>query len=399
MSTATATSRFAGVDFYAVDTLLSEEERAIRDTVRSWVDDNLMPIIGECYLEGKFPRQLIPQMAELGFFGANLPEEYGCAGLNNVAYGLIMQELERGDSGVRSFASVQGALVMYPIYAFGSEEQRKQWLPRLASGQDIGCFGLTEPDFGSNPGGMITTARATKDGWVLNGTKMWITNGSQATVAVVWAKTGDINDAKSIRGFIVPTDTKGFTGKDQKGKLSLRASDTSELHLEDVQLPKDAVLPKSGGLKSPLSCLTQARYGISWGAIGAAMACYDEAVRYAKNRVMFGRPIGQTQIQQVRLADMLSEITKAQLLTLQLGRLKDAGTMTPDQVSLAKRNNVNMATECARESRRLLGANGILAEYHSMRHMANLESVYTYEGTHDMHSLILGQAITGLSAF
>jgi len=399
MSTATAASRFAGVDFYGFDTLLSEEERAIRDTVRSWVDDNLMPIIGECYIEGKFPRQLIPQMAELGFFGANLPEEYGCAGLNNVAYGLIMQELERGDSGIRSFASVQGALVMYPIYAFGSEEQRRHWLPRLASGQDIGCFGLTEPDFGSNPGGMITTARETKDGWVLNGTKMWITNGSQATVAVVWAKTGDISDSKSIRGFIVPTDTRGFTGKDQKGKLSLRASDTSELHLEDVHLPKDAVLPKSGGLKSPLSCLTQARYGISWGAIGAAMACFDEAARYAKNRVMFGRPIGQTQIQQVRLAEMLSEITKAQFLTLQLGRLKDAGTMTPDQVSLAKRNNVNMATECARESRRLLGANGILAEYHSMRHMANLESVYTYEGTHDMHSLILGQAITGLSAF
>jgi len=399
MSTAAATSRFAGVDFYGFDSMLSEEERAIRDTVRSWVDDNLMPIIGECYIEGKFPRQLIPQMAELGFFGANLPEEYGCAGLNNVAYGLIMQELERGDSGIRSFASVQGALVMYPIYAFGSEEQRRHWLPRLASGQDIGCFGLTEPDFGSNPGGMITTARETKDGWVLNGTKMWITNGSQATVAVVWAKTGDISDSKSIRGFIVPTDTRGFTGKDQKGKLSLRASDTSELHLEDVHLPKDAVLPKSGGLKSPLSCLTQARYGISWGAIGAAMACFDEAARYAKNRVMFGRPIGQTQIQQVRLAEMLSEITKAQFLTLQLGRLKDAGTMTPDQVSLAKRNNVNMATECARESRRLLGANGILAEYHSMRHMANLESVYTYEGTHDMHSLILGQAITGLSAF
>jgi glutaryl-CoA dehydrogenase len=399
MSTATATSRFAGVDFYGLDTLLSEEERAIRDTVRAWVDDNLMPIIGECYIEGRFPRELIPQMAELGFFGANLPEEYGCAGLNNVAYGLIMQELERGDSGVRSFASVQGALVMYPIYAFGSEEQKKKWLPRLAGGQDIGCFGLTEPDFGSNPAGMITTARETEDGWVLNGTKMWITNGSQATVAVVWAKTGDINDSKSIRGFIVPTDTKGFSGKDQKGKLSLRASDTSELHLEDVHLPKDALLPKSGGLKSPLSCLTQARYGISWGAIGAAMACYDEAVRYSKNRVMFGRPIGQTQIQQVRLADMLSEITKAQFLTLQLGRLKDAGTMTPDQVSLAKRNNVNMATECARESRRLLGANGILAEYHSMRHMANLESVYTYEGTHDMHSLILGQTITGLSAF
>ena len=399
MATATTTARFTGVDFYGFDTLLSEEERAIRDTVRGWVDDNLMPIIGECYIEGRFPKELIPQMAELGFFGANLPEEYGCAGLNNVAYGLIMQELERGDSGVRSFASVQGALVMYPIFAFGSEAQKKHLLPRLASGQEIGCFGLTEPDYGSNPAGMITTARETKDGWVLNGTKMWITNGSQATVAVVWAKTGDIDDPRSIRGFVVPTDTRGFSARDQKGKLSLRASDTSELHLDDVHLPADAILPNSGGIKSPLSCLTQARYGISWGAIGAAMACYDEAVRYAQTRIMFGRPIGQTQIQQVRLADMLTEITKAQFLTLQLGRLKDAGTMTPQQVSLAKRNNVNMATECARESRRLLGANGILAEYHSMRHMANLESVYTYEGTHDMHSLILGQDITGFSAF
>ena len=399
MATATTTARFTGVDFYGFDTLLSEEERAIRDTVRGWVDDNLMPIIGECYIEGRFPKELIPQMAELGFFGANLPEEYGCAGLNNVAYGLIMQELERGDSGVRSFASVQGALVMYPIFAFGSKAQKKHWLPRLASGQEIGCFGLTEPDYGSNPAGMITTAKETKDGWVLNGTKMWITNGSQATVAVVWAKIGEIDDPRSIRGFVVPTETRGFSARDQKGKLSLRASDTSELHLDDVHLPADAILPNSGGIKSPLSCLTQARYGISWGAIGAAMACYDEAVRYAQTRIMFGRPIGQTQIQQVRLADMLTEITKAQFLTLQLGRLKDAGTMTPQQVSLAKRNNVNMATECARESRRLLGANGILAEYHSMRHMANLESVYTYEGTHDMHSLILGQDITGFSAF
>jgi glutaryl-CoA dehydrogenase len=310
-----------------------------------------------------------------------------------------MQELERGDSGIRSFASVQGGLVMYPIYAFGSEEQKRHWLPRLASGQEIGCFGLTEPDFGSNPGGMITTAREAADGWVLNGAKMWITNGSQATVSIIWAKTGAIDDTKSVRGFIVPTSAPGFTSRDQKGKLSLRASDTSELVLQDVKVPKDAILPKSGGMKSPLSCLTQARYGIAWGAIGAATACYDEAVRYAQNRVMFDRPIGQTQIQQVRLADMLTEITKAQLLTLQLGRLKDAGTMTPQQVSLAKRNNVNMATECAREARRLLGANGILVEYHSMRHMANLESVYTYEGTHDMHSLILGQAITGLSAF
>ena len=389
----------SGSDFYDFDTLLSEEERAVRDTVRAWVDENLMPIIGDCYIEGRFPKELIPGMAELGFFGANLPEEYGCAGLNNVSYGLIMQELERGDSGIRSFASVQGALVMYPIFTFGSEEQREEWLPRLASGEDIGCFGLTEPDYGSNPAGMITTARETADGWVLNGTKMWITNGSQATVAVVWAKTGDVDDVSSIRGFIVPTDTPGFSGKDQKGKLSLRASDTSELHLEDVHLPKDAILPNSGGIKSPLMCLTQARYGIAWGGIGAAMACYDEAVSYSLNRVMFDKPIGHTQIQQVRLADMLTEIVKAQFITLHLGRLKDAGTMRPEQVSLAKRNNVDMACDAAREARRLLGANGILAEYHSMRHMANLESVYTYEGTHDMHGLILGQAITGAQAF
>jgi glutaryl-CoA dehydrogenase len=331
--------------------------------------------------------------------GANLPESYGCAGLNNVAYGLIMQELERGDSGVRSFASVQGALVMYPIHAFGSEEQKQHWLPRLAAGKEIGCFGLTEPDYGSNPAGMITTARETPEGWLLNGTKMWITNGSQATVAIIWAKTGGVDDPASIRGFIVPTGTPGYTARDQKGKLSLRASDTSEIHLAEVRLPKDAILPKSGGIKSPLSCLTQARYGIAWGALGAAMACYDEAVRYAGTRVMFGKPIGATQIQQVRLAEMLTEITKAQCLVLQLGRLKDAGRVTPQQVSLAKRNNVHIACECARETRRLLGANGILAEYHSMRHLANLESVYTYEGTHDMHSLILGQHITGHAAF
>jgi len=314
-----------------------------------------------------------------------------------VAYGLIMQELERGDSGVRSFASVQGALVMYPIYTFGSEEQKKTWLPQMASGKVIGCFGLTEPDYGSNPAGMITVAKEAKGGWVLNGAKMWITNGSTAQVAVVWAKTG--KDADSIRGFLVPTDAKGFSAKDQKGKLSLRASDTSELVLQDVHVPKDALLPESGGLKSPLMCLTAARYGIAWGAVGAAMACYDEAVSYAKNRIMFGKPIGGFQLQQARLAEMLTEITKAQLLCLQLGRLKDAGTVTPQQVSLAKRNNVSMATDIAREARRLLGANGILAEYQAMRHLANLESVYTYEGTHDIHTLILGQEITGLSAF
>ena len=392
-------AEYTGVDFYDIDSLLSEEERAVRDTVRQWVDDQLMPVIGACYIEGRFPKQLIPGMAELGLFGANLPEEYGCAGLNNVAYGLIMQELERGDSGIRSFASVQGALVMYPIYTFGSEAQKQYWLPRLANGTEIGCFGLTEPDYGSNPAGMITTARETADGWVLNGTKMWITNGSQATVSILWAKTGAIDDPASIRGFIVPNNTPGFESRDQKGKLSLRASDTSELYMQDVLVPKDALLPTSGGIKSPLMCLTQARYGIAWGGVGAAMACFDEARRYAANRVMFGKPIGQTQLQQERLANMLTEITKAQLLVLQLGRLKDQGKATPSQVSLAKRNNVNIACECAREARRLLGANGILIEYHSMRHLANLESVYTYEGTHDMHSLILGQEITGLAAY
>jgi glutaryl-CoA dehydrogenase len=390
---------FEAVDFYDVESLLSEEERAVRDTVRRFVDNEVMPVINEHYLEGGFPVHLVPKIGELGLLGSTLPEQYGCAGLNNVAYGLIMQELERGDSGIRSFASVQGALVMYPIFTYGDEAQRMRWLPKLASGELVGCFGLTEPDYGSNPGGMITTARETKDGWVLNGAKMWITNGSMADVAIVWAKTGALNDSKAIRGFIVPTDTKGFTAKDQKGKLSLRASDTSELVLEDVHVGKDALLPNSGGLKSPLSCLTQARYGIAWGAIVAAMACFDEAVRYAKNRVQFDRPIGGFQIQQARLAEMLTEITKAQLLCLQLGRLKDRGTMTPEQVSLAKRNNVSMAAECAREARRLLGANGILVEYQSMRHMANLESVYTYEGTHDVHTLVLGQAITGLSAF
>ena len=392
-------ARFQGVDFYDVDSLLSEEERQVRDMVRQWVDDKLMPVISQCYVEGRFPKQLVPEMAELGFFGANLPEQYGCAGLNNVAYGLIMQELERGDSGVRSFASVQGALVMYPIHAFGSAAQKQHYLPKLASGELIGCFGLTEPDFGSNPAGMITTARETKDGWVLNGAKMWITNGSTADVAIVWAKTGALDDTGTIRGFIVPTDAPGFTAKDQKGKLSLRASDTSELVLENVKVGADALLPSSGGIKSPLMCVTQARYGIAWGAIGAAMGCYDEALAYGKQRVVFTKPIAGYQLQQQRLADMLTEITKAQLLCLQLGRLKDKGTMTPFQVSLAKRNNVSMACECAREARRLLGANGILAEYTAMRHMANLESVYTYEGTHDMHTLILGEQVTGIAAF
>jgi glutaryl-CoA dehydrogenase len=393
-------ARFEGIDFYDIDSLLSEEERLVRDTVRAWVEDRLMPVIGDAYVGRRFPKELIPELAELGVLGANLPEKYGCAGLNNVSYGLIMQELERGDSGIRSFVSVQGALVMYPIYAFGSEEHRTEWLPRLASGDAIGCFGLTEPDYGSNPAGMITRAERTGDGWRLNGAKMWITNGSMADVSVVWAQTGELGDVRGIRGFVVPTDTPGFSAKDQKGKLSLLASDTSELVLEDVDLPESAMLPGSTeGLKHPLMCLTQARYGIAWGAVGAAMACFDEALSYAKERVMFDAPIGGKQIQQVRLADMLTSITQGQLLTHRLGRLKDEGTMTPQQVSLAKRANCDMATDIAREARRLLGGNGILAEYHSMRHMANLESVYTYEGTHDIHSLILGQTLTGINAF
>ena len=388
-------------DLFNIDSALTEEERAVRDSVHRFVDERVMPIIGTCYVDGRFPRELVPEMAELGLFGANLPEEYGCAGLNNVSYGLIMQELERGDSGIRSFASVQGALVMYPIFAFGSEEQKLHWLPQMAKGEVIGCFGLTEPDYGSNPAGMITRARAQKDGsWVLNGGKMWITNGSTAQVAVVWAKTeDDDSDGRSIRGFLVPAASRGFSAKDQHGKLSLRASDTSELVFSDVHLPADAVLPKSGSLKSPLMCLTQARYGIAWGAIGAALGCYEEALAYSKTRVMFDKVIGAFQIQQVRLAEMITEIIKGQLLALHLGRMKDAGTFTPQQVSVAKRNNVSIATDIAREARRLLGANGILAEYASMRHMANLESVYTYEGTHDIHSLVIGQAVTGLSAF
>ncbi len=388
------------IDFYNIDSVLSEEERAIRNTVRQFVDDNILPIIGDAYVEGRFPKELIPKMGELGLYGANLPEEYGCAGLNNVSYGLIMQELERGDSGIRSFASVQGALVMYPIFAFGSEEQKRHYLPKMATGEIIGCFGLTEPDYGSNPAGMITRAKEQPDGsWIISGAKMWITNGSTAQVAIIWAKTNDDPSEKSIRGFIVPTDSKGFTAKDQKGKLSLRASDTSELSLDEVRVGPDALLPKSGGLKSPLMCLTQARYGISWGALGAAIACFEEALKYAGQRVMFGKPIAGFQIQQARLAEMVSDLVKGQLLSLHLGRMKDKNLMTPQQVSLAKRNNVDIATNIAREARRLLGANGILAEYSAMRHMANLESVYTYEGTHDVHTLVLGQAVTGISAF
>jgi len=370
----------------------------VRDMVRQWVDEQLLPVIEDCYIEHRFPKELIPQMGELGLFGPNMPEQYGCAGLNNVGYGLIMQELERGDSGVRSFGSVQSSLVMYPILEFGSEEQRAYWLPKLAAAEVIGCYGLTEPDHGSDPGGLTT--RAVKDGneWVITGTKMWITNASVADIAIIWAQTGELGDSKSIRGFIVETDRDGYVAKNQKGKLSLLASDTSEISLQEVRVPDENRLPSAAGLKSALMCLNQARYGIAWGAVGAAMGCYDEALSYAKNRTQFDRPIAGFQIQQIRLVEMLTEITKGQLLAIQLGRLKDRGEARHTHVSMAKRNNVSMACDVSREARRLLGANGILIEYQSMRHMANLESVYTYEGTHDIHGLIVGAEITELSA-
>ncbi len=401
---------FKGVDYYDLSSLLSDEERLVRDTVRRFVDERVMPVIEDHYQAATFPMDLVQPMAELGVLGANLPEEYGCAGLNNVAYGLIMQELERGDSGIRSFASVQGALVMYPIYAFGSEEQKRRWLPRLASGDAIGCFGLTEPDFGSNPSGMRTVAERTDGGWVLNGSKMWITNGTLAEVAVVWAKTRGAAAAEGgtpqkgagdgkIRGFLVERGTRGFTAPEMHRKHSLRASVTSELLFDDCEIPAENLLPLSGGLKSPLLCLTQARYGIAWGACGSAMACYDEALRYSLERVQFGRPIAGFQLTQAKLADMLTEITKAQLLCYQLGRLKDRGDMRPAQVSLAKRNNVAMALEIARQARTVLGANGITSEYQVMRHANNLESVLTYEGTHEIHTLVLGQDVTGIAAY
>jgi glutaryl-CoA dehydrogenase len=365
----------------------------VRDTIREFVSDNVIPIIEKHNREGTFPMHLIGPLAELGILGANL-KGYDCPGLNNVAYGLIMQELERGDSGLRSFASVQGSLVMYPIFTFGSEKQKQKWLPELASGRKIGCFGLTEPDFGSNPGGMLT--RAVRDGetWILNGTKRWITNGSIADVAIVWAKTEE-----GIRGFLVEKDSKGFTTIEQKGKWSLRASVTSELILEDCRISAENILPGSKGLSSPLSCLNQARYGIAWGAIGAAMACYDEATNYAKTRIQFDKPIASFQMIQEKLAYMLTEITKGQLLCLQLGRLKDQGKSTPQQVSLAKMNNVYQALQIARTARDILGASGITDEYQCGRHMCNLESVFTYEGTHNIHTLILGEWVTGIPAY
>lgn len=386
--------KFQGLDYYNTEDLLAEDEILVRNTVREFVDEKVIPVIEKHYRAGTFPMQLVPAMAELGLFGATLPSKYGCAELNNVAYGLMMQELERGDSGVRSFASVQSGLVMYPIYAFGSEEQKDSWLPKLASGKAIGCFGLTEPDFGSNPGGMITRAERTKGGFVLNGAKMWITNGTIADVAVVWAKLDG-----EIKGFLVEKGTKGFSAPEMTGKHSLRASVTSELVLQDCLVSEKNILPLSGGLKSPLSCLTQARYGIAWGAIGSAMACYDTALNYAKSRIQFGKPIASFQLTQEKLVHMLTEITKGQLLCLQLGRLKDKGKAKFTQISLAKRNNVYHALEIARMSREILGANGILDEYPVMRHSANLESVKTYEGTHEMHTLIIGEDLTGIPAF
>lgn len=385
---------YKGVDYYAIDEMLSDEEKSIRDTVRDFVNEEVLPIIEEYNQEMQFPTQLIPKMAELGIFGPTLPVEYGGMGINNIAYGLIMQELERGDSGVRSFASVQSGLVMYPIFTFGSEDQRKKYLPKLAKGEFIGCFGLTEPDFGSNPGGMITKAVKTNDGYVLNGAKMWITNGTVADVAVVWAKL----DGK-VRGFLVEKGTKGFTAPEMKGKLSLRASITSELVFEDCLIPEENLLSNSGGLKSPLMCLTQARYGIAWGALGMAMECYSTALNYSLSRIQFGKPIASYQITQEKLAYMLTEITKAQLLCFQLGKLKDSGKMRPQQVSLAKRNNCEIAKIIASMAREMLGANGILDEYPIMRHLNNIESVKTYEGTHEMHTLILGEDVTGIAAF
>jgi glutaryl-CoA dehydrogenase len=389
--------KFKGVDFIELDSLLTEEERLVRSTARSFIEDNLVPIIEQCNREGRFPRELVKPMAQLGFFGANL-KGYGCAGMSNVEYGLVMQELERGDSGVRSFVSVQSALVMFPIYAMGSDAQKEKWLPAMAKGEKLGCFGLTEPGFGSNPGGMRTRAKKVGNEYVLNGEKMWITNGSIADVALIWARSE--SDDNKIRGFLVETNRPGFKADDVHGKWSLRASVTSGLALQDVRIPEENVLPGSGGLKSPLMCLNQARYGIGWGAIGAAMSCYHTALEYSKVRKQFrDQPIASHQLVQEKLVWMISEITKAQLLALQVGRLKDSGKAGHQHISMAKRNNVWMALECARMARDILGGNGIADDYPIMRHMMNLETVKTYEGTHDIHALILGEHITGVSAF
>jgi len=383
---------FTGVDYYQLDELLTDEERMIRKMVRDFVEREALPLIEDYHAREEFPRQLIPRMAELGFFGANL-KGYGCAGFNNVAYGLICQEVERGDSGLRSMVSVQGSLCMYPIYAYGSEAQKQRWLPPMAAGKAIGCFGLTEPDHGSDPGGMETKARTDGKQFILSGVKRWITNGSIADVAIVWAKTGD-----GIRGFLVEKGMPGFTTRDIKGKFSLRASITSELLLDEVRVPRDNMLPGVAGMKGPFSCLTQARYGIVWGAIGAAMACFHTALEYAKDRRQFDKPLAGFQLVQQKLVTMVTEITKGQLLAYRLGQLKDTGTLRPEQVSLAKRNNVGQALEIARLARDILGANGIVNEYPVIRHMLNLETVNTYEGTHDMHTLIIGRDITGEDA-
>ncbi len=383
-------------DYMGFQSLLTAEEKLVRETARQFVNDQILPIIDEHAQNESFPVHLIKTMGEMGFYGSNLPEEYSCAGLSNVAYGLLMYELERGDSAIRSFASVQGALVMYPIYAFGSEEQKKYWLPQMAKGDKIGCFALTEPDFGSNPAGMRTHAVPEEDGkWRLNGSKMWITNGSIADVALVWAKTDD-----GIRGFLIEKDTPGLSTPRMKGKWSLRASVTSEIVLDNVIVDeKQSLLPNIKGIKGPLSCLTQARYGICWGALGAADNCYQTALEYALNRIQFEKPIASFQLQQKKLTEMVTELTKGQLMALHLGRLKDEGTFTPAQVSMAKMNNVNVALEIARTARTILGANGIMGEYPIMRHANNLESVYTYEGTHDMHTLIIGEKVTGIPAY
>jgi len=387
-------ARFLGVDYLRIDSLFSEQELLVRETARRFVDERVIPLIRDCFRDARFPKELIPEMASLGFLGANL-EGYGCAGMNNVEYGLVMQELERGDSGLRSFVSVQGALVMYPILTFGSEEQKQRWLPRLQAGSAIGCFGLTEPGFGSNPAGMLTRARRDGGDWVLSGEKTWITNGSVADVAVVWARAED-----GIRGFLVESGTQGFSASEIHGKLSMRASVTASLKLDDCRVPDSAVLPGAKGLKSALSCLTQARYGIGWGVIGAAMDCYETARAYSITRKQFdGRPIASHQLVQAKLADMITEITKAQLLAVQVGRLKDQGQADAAHVSMLKRNNVAMALECARETRDLLGANGIMDEYPIMRHMCNLETVKTYEGTDHIHALVIGERVTGIAAY
>jgi len=386
---------FPGVDFLDFDSLLSDEEKLARQTARQFVDDQIMPIIEQYNREGKFPIQLVPQMAELGLFGASL-KGYGCAGMSNVEYGLVTQELERGDSGLRSFVSVQSALVMYPIHSYGSDAQKNKWLPLLQQGKAIGCFGLTEPQFGSNPGGMLTRAVKKGDSYILNGEKMWITSGSLADVALIWAKCED----EKIRGFLVEKGTPGFKAWDVHGKYSLRASVTSGLAMMDCKIPAENLLPGVEGLKGPLSCLNQARYGIGWGGIGAAMACYDTALRYSKERKQFeGRPIASHQLVQEKLVWMITEITKAQFLALQVGRLKDQGRVHPSHISMLKMNNVWMALETARMARQILGANGIVDDYPIMRHMNNLESVITYEGTHDIHKLIIGERITGIEAF